>query len=296
MKISILGLGYVGAVSAGCLAKDGHEIIGVDPNESKVNLINEGRSPIIEAEIEDIIRGAVVAGRLRATKELAEAISESEISMICVGTPSHSNGSLDLQYVNRVCEEIGLTKRSDADIAFCTTNTNIQRAENIKLIFEVKMSIVSNYKYLQQSDSLQYLGDYKSHKGNPSILRSDSMLKAIGKCINIRVSSNKSSNIPIIVLGNTPITQSYYSKVDHLKTDGIIQGFWSINPDPLDNNGVNIKQTPKNGFYKFDNLCKRFLQVILNVRFKIILSKAYIWKKSNFQKLVLFQVILNFVS
>lgn len=88
---------------------------------------------------------------------------------------------LGLYAINSVvCEEIGLSKRSDADIAFCTTNTNIQKAENIKLIFEVKMSIVSNYKYLQQSDSLQYLGDYKSHKGIPSILRSDSMLKAMG--------------------------------------------------------------------------------------------------------------------
>jgi len=87
------------------------------------------------------------------------------------------------------------------------------------------MSIVSNYKYLQQSDSLQYLGDYKSHKGNPSILRSDSMLKAIGKSINIRVSGISSTKIPIIILGNSPITESYKNKVDFLKTSGVIQGF-----------------------------------------------------------------------
>jgi len=78
------------------------------------------------------------------------------------------------------------------------------------------------------------------------------MLKAIGKSINIRVSSFAASKIPIIIVGNTPITKSYYKKVDHLKRNGIIQGFWSINPVPLDNNGENIKSTPFKGFYRFD--------------------------------------------
>ena len=154
---------------------------------------------------------------------------------------------LGLYAINSVvCEEIGLSKRSDADIAFCTTNTNIQRAENIKLIFEVKMSIVSNYKYLPQSDSLQYLGDYKSHKGIPSILRSDSMLKAIGKSINIRVSGISSTKIPIIILGNSPITESYKNKVDFLKTSGVIQGFLSLFPNPT-SSGF-ITNTQENGF------------------------------------------------
>ena len=88
-----------------------------------------------------------------------------------------------------VCEEIALTKSSSADLAFCTKNTITQKAEDIKLIFEVKMSIVSNYKF-EQPDAVNLIGDYKSHKGNPSLLRSDSMLKAIGKSINIRVGSN----------------------------------------------------------------------------------------------------------
>jgi len=154
---------------------------------------------------------------------------------------------LGLHAINSVvCEEIGLTKRSDADIAFCTTNTNIQRAENIKLIIEVKMSIVSNYKYLQQSDSLQYLGDFKSHKGVPSILRSDSMLKAIGKSINIRVSGISSTKIPIIILGNSPITESYKNKVDFLKTSGVIQGFLSLFPNPTSSEF--ISNTQENGF------------------------------------------------
>lgn len=106
MKISIFGLGYVGAVSAACLANDGHEVIGVDPNNTKVNLINNGITPIIERDIEDLIKQAT-PGRLRATTESSAAVHDSEISLVCVGTPSQSNGSLDLKYVRKVCEEIG---------------------------------------------------------------------------------------------------------------------------------------------------------------------------------------------
>jgi GDP-mannose 6-dehydrogenase len=107
MKISIFGLGYVGAVSAGCLARGGHDVIGVDPAETKVDLINRGRTPIIEQDIGDIIRDEVAAGRLRATTDVAEGVRRSDISLICVGTPSLLNGSLDLSYVRRVCEQIG---------------------------------------------------------------------------------------------------------------------------------------------------------------------------------------------
>jgi hypothetical protein len=145
-----------------------------------------------------------------------------------------------------VCEEIGLTKQSSADLAFCTTNNIIQKPENIKLIFEIKMSVVSNYKYFPQIGKIEFVGDYKQHKGNPSLLRSDSMLKAIGKSINIRVSGLTSAGIPIIVLGNSPISDNYVEKVDFLKTSGVIQGFWSLNPIPT--NSDFIKSTPKLGF------------------------------------------------
>ena len=107
MKISIFGLGYVGAVSAGCLAQDGHDVIGVDPYQPKVDLINAGQTPVIEKDIGEIISTAVNEGRLRATRDVAEAVAGSEISLICVGTPSQQNGSLDLKYVRAVCEEIG---------------------------------------------------------------------------------------------------------------------------------------------------------------------------------------------
>jgi len=107
MKISIFGLGYVGAVSAGCLANDGHTIVGVDPVTQKVELLNSGRSPVIEKEIGEIISRTVASNNLSATSSVSKAILETSVSLICVGTPSQLNGSLDLKYVRSVCEQIG---------------------------------------------------------------------------------------------------------------------------------------------------------------------------------------------
>jgi GDP-mannose 6-dehydrogenase len=111
MRISVFGLGYVGAVSAGCLAKDGHEVIGVDPSQVKANLVGDGKSPIIEKDIGEIIAQAVKLGRLKATTHSKQAIEKSDISLICVGTPSQLNGGLDLKYVRQVCEQIGVALR-----------------------------------------------------------------------------------------------------------------------------------------------------------------------------------------
>lgn len=151
-----------------------------------------------------------------------------------------------------ISEEIGLTNQSPADVAICKTKDIIQKPQNILMIIEVKMSVVWNWEFTPATKNLVCIGDYKTHQGNPGLLRSDTMLKAIGKSINIRVSSFSASKIPIIIVGNTPINESYYEKVDHLKRGGIIQGFWSINPKPLDKNGGNIKSTPYKGFYRFD--------------------------------------------
>ncbi len=112
MRVSIFGLGYVGAVSAGCLAADGHEVIGVDPNRTKVDLIKRGVTPIVEKDIGEMIERTVAEGRLRATTSVGEAVAGSDISLICVGTPSQLNGNLDLSYVRRVCEEIGEALRA----------------------------------------------------------------------------------------------------------------------------------------------------------------------------------------
>ena len=109
MKICVLGLGYVGAVSAGLLAKEGHEVIGVDPERAKVDLINEGRSPIIEKDLGEIIAEQVKAGRLHAATVVEDAVRHTDIVFVCVGTPSQPNGGIDLRYVKRVCQQIGET-------------------------------------------------------------------------------------------------------------------------------------------------------------------------------------------
>jgi len=107
LRVSVFGLGYVGTVSAGCLASEGHEVIGVDPVHTKVDLINKGRSPIVEADINEIIESTVREGRLRATDDSVRAIRDTELSFVCVGTPSQANGNLDLRYIRRICEQIG---------------------------------------------------------------------------------------------------------------------------------------------------------------------------------------------
>jgi len=112
MKISVMGLGYVGTVTAGCLAESGHEVIGVDTERTKVDLINGGKVPIVEQHIGEIIARQVAAGRLSATTDVAAAILHSDLSLICVGTPGLANGGIDLKYVRRVCEQIGSALRN----------------------------------------------------------------------------------------------------------------------------------------------------------------------------------------
>jgi GDP-mannose 6-dehydrogenase len=107
VKVSVFGLGYVGTVSAGCLAQVGHSVVGVDQVQTKVDLFNQGKSPVIEAEIGEMIAANVKAGRLRATTDPGDAIRETELSFVCVGTPSQTNGNLDLGYIRRICEQIG---------------------------------------------------------------------------------------------------------------------------------------------------------------------------------------------
>src|SRR5690349_903788 len=106
-NISVFGLGYVGAVSLACLADNEHKIVGVDVNPTKVGIINEGRSPIIEEGLNELLCKGVESGTIRATTDSRAAVHDTEVSIICVGTPSNSNGSLDLRYVERVALEIG---------------------------------------------------------------------------------------------------------------------------------------------------------------------------------------------
>ena len=125
MKISIFGLGYVGSVTAACLANDGHRVIGVDPIQVKTDMINTGKSPIIEKDIAPLTQKAIETGNLSATADTRSAIENSEISFICVGTPSQLNGNLDLKYVRRVCEEIGGSLKNKKDFHLVVVRSTV---------------------------------------------------------------------------------------------------------------------------------------------------------------------------
>src|SRR5690606_37549379 len=107
MKVSVFGLGYVGTVCAACLAERGHEVIGCDVSGAKVDLVNAGKSPIIEKDIGELVSSNVKSGRLKATVSTDEAVMGSDLSLLCVGTPSRANGSLDLSAVQAVSRQIG---------------------------------------------------------------------------------------------------------------------------------------------------------------------------------------------
>jgi GDP-mannose 6-dehydrogenase len=112
VKLSVFGLGYVGCVSAACFAEEGNSVIGVDVNPTKVEIINDGKSPIVEEGINELMAKVVKAGRLSATTDSEQAIRESDLSLVCVGTPSNQNGSLHLRHVEQVCREIGAAMKT----------------------------------------------------------------------------------------------------------------------------------------------------------------------------------------
>ncbi|MBJ7453613.1 MAG: hypothetical protein JHC71_16250, partial [Blastococcus sp.] len=106
-RIAVFGLGYVGCVSAACFAERGHEVVGVDVSPDKVEMVASGRTPIVEERIGDVIAEVVASGRLRATTSAAEAVSATDVALVCVGTPSDFSGGISTQYLERVAEEIG---------------------------------------------------------------------------------------------------------------------------------------------------------------------------------------------
>ena len=115
MNVSVFGLGYVGCVSAACFAREGNTVVGVDVNQSKVDMINSGKSTILEEGIAELVRDMVSSGALRATTSAAEAVAATSVSLICVGTPSRANGSIDTRYLERVCSEIGAALKDKAE-------------------------------------------------------------------------------------------------------------------------------------------------------------------------------------
>src|SRR5688572_9720639 len=116
MRISVFGLGYVGTVSAACFAEQGNQVVGVDTNETKLRLLALGQAPIVEKGLAVLLERNVAAGRLSATSDAHEAVLDTEISIVCVGTPSAQNGGIDTRAIETVCIQIGqaLMRKRDA--------------------------------------------------------------------------------------------------------------------------------------------------------------------------------------
>lgn len=194
MKISIFGLGYVGCVSLGCIAQEGHKVIGVDINKTKVELINKGKPTVVEKEIDRIINEQWMKGNISATEDDQKAVHESELSIICVGTPSSTNGHLDLQYIYSTAKSIGKALATKSSFHVVSIRSTVLPGTNQKVgeIIEqesskkrnINFGVVSNPEFLREGTSV---ADYY----NPpyTIIGSDSrkaieMIKRVYGAIN----------------------------------------------------------------------------------------------------------------
>ena len=170
MKVSVFGLGYVGCVSAASFAGDGHEVVGVDVNADKVAAINAGCSPIVEPGLDDLLSRCAVERRLRATTDTADAVRSSEVSLLCVGTPSRKNGSLDLQYLERVSEEVGLALRDKREYHVVVVRSTVLPGTTHEVVIPA----------LERTSGKTY-GDGFGVSVNPEFLREGTALKDFRK-------------------------------------------------------------------------------------------------------------------
>lgn len=165
MNISIFGLGYVGCVGAACCAKLGHHVIGNDVSENKVNLINQGRPTIIEAEIEELVKEAHENGLLEASMDYRYAVHNSEISFIVVGTPSSKEGHLNLKYIYGVARQIGEAMADKDDFHVIAIRSTVLPGTNKKvgeIIAEASgkirgkdFTVVSNPEFLREGTAVK---------------------------------------------------------------------------------------------------------------------------------------------
>jgi GDP-mannose 6-dehydrogenase len=164
MRISVFGLGYVGCISLGCLAKNGHSVIGVDSNPDKVDLINSGRATIIEKEIDEIISSQRSLGRIKASTDYRMAVVSTDLSVIAVGTPSSANGHLDLSFVKKVCEQIGSAIKEKTSFHTILVRSTVPPGTNdslSKAIEEVSnkkigrdFAVISNPEFLREGTAV----------------------------------------------------------------------------------------------------------------------------------------------
>ena len=165
MNISVFGLGYVGAVSCACFAKLGHQVTGVDVNEQKVNLILQGKSPIVEKDLDEYVAEGIEKGTITATTDVRTAIQDTDISIVCVGTPSQINGNIDLTYIYKVCTEIGeVLKEKDSFHTVVIRSTVIPGtiAQCAQIIEDVSgkkhledFGVASNPEFLRESTAIE---------------------------------------------------------------------------------------------------------------------------------------------
>jgi len=166
MIISVFGLGYVGSVSAACLANNGHTVVGVDVNDVMVRNINDGKSPIIETQINSIIELAVKRGMLKATLSTDEAILTSDVSLICVGTPGNGNGSLNLRHIEACCEHVGRALRKKSEFHTVVIRSTVLPGSTRGVIVPilekysgktvgVEFGICANPEFLREGTSVQ---------------------------------------------------------------------------------------------------------------------------------------------
>lgn len=166
MNVSVFGLGYVGCVSAAALAAEGHRVVGVDVNAEKVRHVNEGRSPIVEPGLDELVRSTVDSGALRATTSTNEAVEASDVSLVCVGTPSRRNGSLDLSYLSRVAGQIGEALRAKAGYHVVVVRSTVLPGTTHEVVIPM----------LEERSGKAY-GDGFGVSVNPEFLREGSALR-----------------------------------------------------------------------------------------------------------------------
>ena len=165
MNISIFGLGYVGCVGIGCLSKQGHTLVGVDVSDIKVDLINQGKPTIVEKDIDTLICEGHQAGRIRATKDYRDAVLNTDISFLCVGTPSSENGHLDLTYILQTAHQIGQALKEKEGFHIVVIRSTVFPGTNAKMTaiieqesgkkHDVDFAVVSNPEFLREGTAVQ---------------------------------------------------------------------------------------------------------------------------------------------
>jgi GDP-mannose 6-dehydrogenase len=170
MQVSVFGLGYVGSVSAASFAADGHEVVGVDVNRDKVEAVNAGRSPIVEPGLEEQLAQGVAARRLRATTDTADAVASTEVSLLCVGTPSRKNGSLDLTFLERVASQIGAELAKKANYHVVVVRSTVLPGTTHDVVIPA----------LERASGKKY-GEGFGVSVNPEVLREGTALKDFRK-------------------------------------------------------------------------------------------------------------------